>query len=75
VSDAGWAPVNGDCSVVLEAPRLAPHRGEMQSRLSAAFGAPVNVKATRPEALGALGRGEGVLCVAIVLFEPTGASS
>jgi 2-C-methyl-D-erythritol 2,4-cyclodiphosphate synthase len=69
-ADAGWRPVNGDCTVVLEAPKLAPHRAVMAERLSAALGAPVNVKATRPEALGALGRGEGVLCVAVVLVEP-----
>ncbi len=66
---AGWRPVNGDCTVVLEAPKLAPHRAAMSTRLSDAMGAPVNVKATRPEALGALGRGEGVLCVAVVLLE------
>jgi 2-C-methyl-D-erythritol 2,4-cyclodiphosphate synthase len=67
---AGWRPVNGDCTVVLEAPKLAPHRQAMAKCLADALGAPVNVKATRPEALGALGRGEGVLCLAIVLLEP-----
>ena len=71
VTGAGWRPVNGDCSVVLETPRLAPHRTAMEERLSAAFGAPVTVKATRPEALGALGRSEGVACLAVVLLEST----
>ena len=39
-ADAGWQVGNVDCAVVLEAPRLAPHRDAMQERLSAAVGAP-----------------------------------
>jgi 2-C-methyl-D-erythritol 4-phosphate cytidylyltransferase / 2-C-methyl-D-erythritol 2,4-cyclodiphosphate synthase len=65
----GWCPVNVDCSVVLEAPKLAPRRAELQARLSAAVGAPVSVKAKRAEGLGALGRGEGVACWAVALLE------
>jgi 2-C-methyl-D-erythritol 2,4-cyclodiphosphate synthase len=67
VRAAGWEPGNVDCAVVLEAPRLAPHRVAMQEGLSAAVGAAVTVKATRPERLGALGRGEGVGCLAVAL--------
>ncbi len=69
VAIAGWRPVNVDCSVVLEAPRLAPHRAAMQDRLGAEVGAPVTVMATRAEGLGALGRGEGVACWAVALLE------
>lgn len=64
---AGWRPVNVDCTVVLEAPRLAPHREEMQRRLSAVVGADVTVGAKRAEGLGALGRREGVACWAVAL--------
>ncbi len=67
VRAAGWEPENVDCAVVLEAPRLAPARVAMQEGLSAAVGAAVTVKATRPERLGALGRGEGVGCLAVAL--------
>lgn len=67
VREEGWEPSNVDCSIVLEAPRLAPHRHAMQERLSAAVGAPVHVKATRAEQLGALGRGEGVACWAVAV--------
>ena len=67
VADQGWQPANADCSVVLEAPRLAPHRPLMDERLSAVVRAPVSVKARRPEGLGALGRGEGVACWAVAL--------
>ena len=67
---AGWRPGNVDCSVVLEAPRLAPHRSAMEARLTGAAGCPVSVKATRAEHLGALGRGEGVACLAVALVLP-----
>ena len=67
VGEAGWRVANVDCTVVCEVPRLAPHRDTMQVRLSEAVGAPVSVKATRPEALGALGRSEGILAMAVAL--------
>ena len=71
-TDAGWRVVNVDCSVVLEAPRLAPHRDAMQARLGEAVAADVSVKAKRAEGLGALGRGEGVACWAVALVETRG---
>jgi 2-C-methyl-D-erythritol 2,4-cyclodiphosphate synthase len=69
VHNAGYQPVNVDCTVVLEAPKLAPRRAAMQDRLTAAVGAPVTVKATRAEGLGAIGRGEGIACYAVALLE------
>ncbi|MGC1511664.1 MAG: 2-C-methyl-D-erythritol 2,4-cyclodiphosphate synthase [Acidimicrobiales bacterium] len=69
VRDAGFEPGNVDCAVVLDVPKLAPHRDEMQRRLGIAVGADVTVKAKRPEGLGALGRGEGVACWAVALIE------
>ena len=63
----GWDPGNVDCSVVLEAPRLAPHVPRMQAALSEVVGAPVSVKPRRAEGLGALGRAEGVACWAVAL--------
>jgi len=69
VAGAGWSVANVDCTVVLEAPRLAPHKRAMQARLSAAVGAPVTVKPKSPEGLGALGRSEGVACWAVALLE------
>jgi 2-C-methyl-D-erythritol 2,4-cyclodiphosphate synthase len=65
----GWAVVNVDCTVVAEAPRIAPHREAMQDALSAAVGAPVTVKATTAERLGAICRGEGIAAQAIALLE------
>ncbi|MDE0235940.1 MAG: 2-C-methyl-D-erythritol 2,4-cyclodiphosphate synthase [bacterium] len=69
LDDAGWRVVNADCTVVTEQPRIAPHREEMEARLSGAAGAPVAVKGKRAEALGALGRGEGLACWAVALIE------
>jgi len=65
----GWSVTNVDASVVLEAPKLAPHRDAIAAGLSAAVGAPVSVKAKRAEGLGALGRGEGIACWAVALLE------
>jgi|RhiMetdeSRZDD1v2_1073273.scaffolds.fasta_scaffold167080_1 2-C-methyl-D-erythritol 2,4-cyclodiphosphate synthase len=67
VRAAGWQPQNVDCTVVLETPKLAPHRDAMSGRLSAAVGAPVTIKGKRAEGLGALGRGEGIACFAVAL--------
>ncbi len=75
--EAGWDPVNADCTVVAERPRLAPFVGAMAERLTGALGAPANVKATRAEGLGALGRAEGIGCTAVVLMtrRPRGGQS
>ena len=64
----GWSAINIDCSVVCEAPKLAPHRNEMQRRLSDAVGSPVSVKGRRAEGMGALGRREGIACWAVALI-------
>jgi 2-C-methyl-D-erythritol 2,4-cyclodiphosphate synthase len=64
----GWTIGNVDCSVVCDMPKLAPHRAEMQARLSEASGAPVTVKGRRSEGLGALGRREGIACWAVAVI-------
>ncbi len=58
----GWVIGNVDCSVVCETPKLAPHRVEMQDKLSRAASAPISVKGRRAEGLGSLGRSEGIAC-------------
>lgn len=67
VRAAGWAPVNVDCKVVCESPKLVLHKNEMEQRLSTALGAPVTVSGRRAEGLGALGRQEGIACWAVAL--------
>jgi 2-C-methyl-D-erythritol 2,4-cyclodiphosphate synthase len=63
---AGWTPVYADATVVLERPKLAPHRAAMRERLAEALGAPVNVKASTGERIGFVGREEGVAALAVV---------
>jgi 2-C-methyl-D-erythritol 2,4-cyclodiphosphate synthase len=67
VRAAGWEPGNVDCAVVCERPKLAPRRDAMQERLTEAVGAPVTVKGSRAEGLGALGRAEGIACFAVAV--------
>jgi 2-C-methyl-D-erythritol 2,4-cyclodiphosphate synthase len=67
---AGHEIGNVDASVILEAPRLAPYRAAIEARLTAVVGAPVSVKPKRAETLGALGRREGVACLAVALVGP-----
>ena len=65
----GWEVANVDCTVVLEAPRLAPRRDEMSDALTEVVGAQVSVKGRRAEGLGAIGRREGVACFAVALLQ------
>jgi 2-C-methyl-D-erythritol 2,4-cyclodiphosphate synthase len=67
VESEGLRLLNADCTVVCERPRLAPHTAEMGTCLARVAGAPVSVKAKRAEGLGALGRVEGVACLAVAL--------
>ena len=67
----GGRPVNVDATVICEEPRLGPHREAIEQRLSEAVGAPVTVKATTNEGLGAIGRGEGMAAMAVALYEPS----
>ena len=61
----GGRIVNVDATVVCEAPRLGPYRQEMERILGEATSARVSVKATSNEAMGWVGRGEGIACVAV----------
>lgn len=69
VAAAGFRALNADCTVVAERPKLSPFVESMADGLSAVLDAPVSVKATRAEGLGALGRAEGIACIAVVLLE------
>jgi 2-C-methyl-D-erythritol 2,4-cyclodiphosphate synthase len=63
------AVANVDVTVICEEPRLAPYKAEMASRLTGVLSAPVSVKATTNEGMGAIGRGEGIACIAVVLVD------
>lgn len=65
----GGRVVNVDATVICERPPIAPHRDAIEARLGAAAQAPVSVKATTNEGLGAIGRGEGIAAMAVALYE------
>jgi len=64
----GFEIVNVDCTVVMEAPKLSPHRQAIREQLAEVLGLDagrVNVKASTGEGIGFVGRGEGVAALAI----------
>jgi 2-C-methyl-D-erythritol 2,4-cyclodiphosphate synthase len=63
------AVVNVDVTVICEEPELAPYKPEISSRLTGVLSAPVSVKATTNEGMGAIGRGEGIACIAVALVD------
>lgn len=67
VHEAGWRPGNIDYSVVLDRPKIAPVKAQMESNLTEAAGAPVTVTGRRSEGVGSLGRGEGIVAWAVAL--------
>ena len=60
----GWAVEHVDATVMMERPKLAPHREAIAASLGAVLGS-VNVKATTGERMGFVGRGEGVAALAL----------
>ena len=69
---AGYAVSNADCTVLAQAPKLAPHIALMRTRLAAAMGVAVeqvSVKATTEEGLGFTGAKEGIAAHAVALLE------
>jgi 2-C-methyl-D-erythritol 2,4-cyclodiphosphate synthase len=72
LAEAGWRIQNVDASVVAQRPRLAPYLESMRSNLAAALQVEpdaVNVKATSPEYVGALGREDAIAAFATALIE------
>jgi 2-C-methyl-D-erythritol 2,4-cyclodiphosphate synthase len=70
VTAGGYAVVHVDATVMMERPKLAPHRDAIAAALAAALGgATVNVKATTGERMGFVGRGEGVAALAVATLD------
>lgn len=68
----GFRIGNVDALIMIERPKMAPHISAMRKNIAAALRCgedQVNVKATRGEKLGFVGREEGVLAQAVVLLE------
>ncbi len=75
MTGAGLRIGNVDATIIAQAPRLAPFQPKMHENLSALLGTSperVNVKVTSTDHLGAIGRGEGIAGLAVVLLESGG---
>ena len=70
VTTVGWHVNNVDVVINAEVPRLSPHLDAMRANLDALLGAGTcNVKPKRGEGIGAIGRGEGIVVMAVALLE------
>jgi 2-C-methyl-D-erythritol 2,4-cyclodiphosphate synthase len=72
---SGYAVGNVDVTVIAERPKLAKHFPAMRVNIARVLGIgedAVNLKATTSEAMGALGRGEGIGAWAVSLIRADG---
>ena len=71
----GYTVGNIDCTVLAQAPKLAPHIAQMRSNLAKCLdiGADcISIKATTEEGLGFTGEGLGIAAHAVALLEKIG---
>ena len=72
VKQLGWHLGNVDCTIVAQAPKLAPHRSDIRSSIAKALGvaeSQVNVKAKTAEKMGPVGEGLSMEARAVVLIQ------
>ncbi|MCK6433542.1 MAG: 2-C-methyl-D-erythritol 2,4-cyclodiphosphate synthase [Burkholderiaceae bacterium] len=72
VRERGWMPVNIDCTIVAQAPRMAPHIDAMRATIAALLGLEaegVNVKAKTAERMGPVGEGMAIEARAVCLLQ------
>lgn len=72
---AGWQLCNIDCTIVAQAPKMAPHIPLMREKIAQAVGlAPdaVNVKAKTAEKMGPVGEGKAIEARAVCLLQKQG---
>ncbi len=70
----GYRLGNIDITLIVQAPKMAPHIPQMRVHIAEDLGChmdDVSVKATTTEQLGFTGRGEGIACEAVVLLLKT----
>jgi 2-C-methyl-D-erythritol 2,4-cyclodiphosphate synthase len=74
VLNEGYELGNADITIIAQSPRVAKYAVAMREILSRILSVDislVSIKATTTEELGAMGRGEGIAALAIVLIEET----
>jgi 2-C-methyl-D-erythritol 2,4-cyclodiphosphate synthase len=78
LAERGAAVVNVDATIMLERPKLLDHKPAMRANLADALGLHperLNVKATRGEGMGFVGRVEGAAALAIATVELPGVAA
>ncbi|PIE67668.1 MAG: 2-C-methyl-D-erythritol 2,4-cyclodiphosphate synthase [Deltaproteobacteria bacterium] len=71
IQEKGWLLVNMDATIFAQAPRLSPYKKAMADRLAACMqvqSSRINIKATTTEGLGAVGSGDGIAAMCVVLL-------
>jgi 2-C-methyl-D-erythritol 2,4-cyclodiphosphate synthase len=72
IKAADWRVVNADVNVMLEKPKLVPHKREMRSRLHELLWTEsptdISIKARTMEGLGPIGAGEAIAAQVVVLL-------
>lgn len=71
VKERGYHLINADCTLIAQAPKMAPHIHDMRTNIAedcALDVSAISVKATTTERLGFTGRGEGIAAQAAVLL-------
>ncbi|HEX6257365.1 MAG TPA: 2-C-methyl-D-erythritol 2,4-cyclodiphosphate synthase [Euzebyales bacterium] len=71
VAGHGWQVANLDITLIGQRPRIGPYRDRICASVANLLGIKseqVNVKATTSDQLGFVGRGEGLVCMAVVLL-------
>ena len=72
IKKEGYELVNADCTIMAQAPKMAPYVGQMREHIANILETDiknVNVKATTTEKLGFVGRGEGIASQVAVLLK------
>ncbi|MEM1183485.1 MAG: 2-C-methyl-D-erythritol 2,4-cyclodiphosphate synthase [Planctomycetota bacterium] len=72
IHESGYTVSNLDATVILERPKLSPHKDQMRANIAKALGVPigqVNVKGKTHEKVDAVGEGRAVEVHVVVLLE------
>ncbi len=60
---------NLDVTVIAQEPKISPYKEKIKQKINSLLQVPedkISIKATSPEGLDALGKGEGIACISIV---------
>jgi 2-C-methyl-D-erythritol 2,4-cyclodiphosphate synthase len=74
VKALGFVLVNMDATIFAQAPRISPYKDRMAVRIAESMSVNqrmINIKATTTEGLGAIGHGDGIAAMCVVLLQST----